>query len=75
MILKVGFSRDVSIEIPKSILAIPLKPTLVLLKSIDKSKLFQFVSFLRSIRKPDAYKGKGIQYLNEKMSLKVGKNN
>nr|YP_010577919.1 ribosomal protein L6 [Cryptomonas pyrenoidifera]UZP15139.1 ribosomal protein L6 [Cryptomonas pyrenoidifera] len=75
IILKVGFSRDISIEIPKSILITCLKPTLILLKSIDKSKLFQFVSFIRSIRKPDIYKGKGVQYIHEKIVLKLGKNN
>nr|YP_009476751.1 ribosomal protein L6 [Cryptomonas curvata]AVM81244.1 ribosomal protein L6 [Cryptomonas curvata] len=75
MILKVGFSRDISIEIPKSIVVISLKPTLILLKSINKYKLSQFVSSLRSVRKPDVYKAKGVQYLNEKINLKLGKNN
>jgi len=36
--------------------------------------LSQFVCFLRLLREPDAYKGKGIQYVNEKITLKLGKN-
>jgi len=75
LIFKIGFSRDISIEVPKSIVAISLKPTLILLKSVHKSKLSQFVSFLRSLKKPDAYKGKGVQYINEVVKLKLGKNN
>jgi large subunit ribosomal protein L6 len=74
IILKVGFSRDIVIKIPHIIKVICLKPTLILLKSIDKLKLSQFVCFLRLLREPDAYKGKGIQYVNEKIALKLGKN-
>jgi len=74
IILKVGFSRDIVIKIPYIIKVICLKPTLILLKSIDKLKLSQFVCFLRLLREPDAYKGKGIQYVNEKIALKLGKN-
>jgi len=75
LIFKIGFSRDISVEIPKSIIAVSLKPTLILLKSVHKSKLSQFVSFLRSLKRPDAYKGKGVQYVNEIIKLKLGKNN
>ena len=75
LIFKIGFSRDISVEVPKSIIAISLKPTLILLKSVHKSKLSQFVSFLRSLKKPDVYKGKGVQYINEVVKLKLGKNN
>jgi large subunit ribosomal protein L6 len=74
IILKVGFSRDIIVRIPHIIKVICLKPTLILLKSIDKLRLSQFVCFLRSLREPDAYKGKGIQYVNEKINLKLGKN-
>jgi large subunit ribosomal protein L6 len=74
IILKIGFSRDIVVKIPNIIKVISLKPTLILLKSIDKLKLSQFVCFLRSLREPDAYKGKGVQYINEKITLKLGKN-
>ena len=73
--LKVGFSRDICVKIPFMIKVISLKPTLVLFKSLDIIKLTQFVAFLRSLKVPDIYKGKGIQYANEKIVLKIGKHN
>jgi len=74
IIFKLGFSRDIVIKVPHIIKIICLKSTLIVLKSIDKLKLSQFVCFLRSLKEPDAYKGKGIQYINEKIVLKLGKN-
>jgi large subunit ribosomal protein L6 len=75
IVLKIGFSRDICVKIPLSIKAVSLKPTLVLFKSLDKIKLNQFVAFLRSLKVPDSYKGKGIQYIDEKILLKAGKHN
>jgi large subunit ribosomal protein L6 len=73
LILKIGFSRDLSIKIPFSVKVIILKPTLLLFKSFDKNKLNQFVAFLRSLKIPDSYKGKGLRYIEEKLVLKLGK--
>lgn len=75
IVLKIGFSRDICVKIPLSIKAVSLKPTLVLFKSLDKIKLNQFVALLRSLKVPDSYKGKGIQYIDEKIHLKAGKHN
>jgi large subunit ribosomal protein L6 len=50
-----------------------LKPTLILFKSLDKNALNQFVASLRSLKTPDSYKGKGLRYVEEKITLKVGK--
>ena len=73
LVLKIGFSRDLSIKIPVAIKAVILKPTLILFKSIDKIMLNQFVAFLRSLKSPDSYKGKGLRYIDEKTVLKTGK--
>ncbi len=73
LILKIGFSRDLSIRIPSIIKIIILKPTLILFKSLDKNALNQFVASLRSLKTPDSYKGKGLRYVEEKITLKVGK--
>jgi len=75
IILKIGFSRDIVVKVPKTIKIISLKPTLILLKSINKIILSQFVHFLYSLKTPDVYKGKGIRFLNEKIVIKLGKNN
>lgn len=73
LVLKIGFSRDISLKIPSIIKIIVLKPTLILFKSPDKNTLNQFVSFLRSLKVPDHYKGKGLRYFEEKIVLKPGK--
>jgi large subunit ribosomal protein L6 len=73
LVLKVGFSRDLSIKIPSMINIIILKPTLILFRSLDKDLLNQFVASLRSLKPPDSYKGKGLRYLEEKVVLKTGK--
>jgi len=73
LILKIGFSRDLSIRIPPTVKIIILKPTLILFKSLDKNILNQFVAFLRSLKAPDSYKGKGLRYIEEKIVLKAGK--
>jgi large subunit ribosomal protein L6 len=73
LILKIGFSRDLSLKIPTGVKIIVLKPTLILFKSLDKDMLNQFVAFLRSLKTPDSYKGKGLRYVEEKVILKAGK--
>jgi len=73
IVLKVGLSRDICIKVPFVIKVIVLKPTLILFKSLDKNILKQYVSFIRSLKMPDAYKGKGLRYVGEKFSLKIGK--
>ena len=73
LILKIGFSRDVCIKIPPSIKVTILKPTLILFKSLDKNILNQFIAYLRSLKAPDSYKGKGLRYTEEKIVLKAGK--
>jgi large subunit ribosomal protein L6 len=75
IILKIGFSRDLCIKIPRMIKVTPLKSTLILCKSLDKAKLNQFAAYLRSLKISDVYKGKGIRYVNEIIVLKTGKNN
>lgn len=75
LILKIGFSRDLFIKIPSDIKLICLKPTLIIIKGFNKYRLNQFASFLHSLKVPDSYKGKGVQYLNESIILKPGKKN
>jgi len=73
LILKIGFSKDLSIEIPPIIKVIILKPTLILFKGVDKNLLNQFVASLRLLKAPDSYKGKGLRYIEEKVVIKAGK--
>ena len=75
MLLKIGFSRDMCVKIPLDVKVICLKPTLILIKGFDKVKVNQFVASIRLLKTPDPYKGKGIQFINEKLIFKPGKQN
>lgn len=75
LVIKAGFSKDLYIPIPKNILVYSLRPTLLLIRGLQKNKVTQFCSLIRSYKKPDKYKGKGIQYRGEVLSLKPGKKN
>lgn len=73
LVIKIGFSNDLLIAIPKSILIFALKSNILLIKGLSKEKIYQFASFIRLHKKPESYKGYGIQYKNEKLILKQGK--
>ncbi len=47
--------------------------TRVIVKGIDKELVGQVAANIRSIRKPEPYKGKGVRYLGEKVRRKAGK--
>lgn len=67
---KIGFNKPIEIKIPKNINIIVLNRVTFLISSDDICTLRNFVIKIRKIRKPDVYKAKGIQYLNETFDLK-----
>ena len=73
-----GFSHDIHFELPKEVKgeAEPVKkganPILVL-KSADKQLLGMVAAKIRSLRKPEPYKGKGIKFVGEQLRRKAGK--
>ncbi|MDH3003719.1 MAG: 50S ribosomal protein L6 [Candidatus Shikimatogenerans sp. JK-2022] len=77
--LNIGFSHKIFLEFYKSIeiTIINLKNTnnniIINIFCIDKQLLGLVASYIRSIKKPEPYKGKGIKYLNEKIIIKTGK--
>lgn len=73
IVLDVGFSHLVKVPIPPSIQASLPDANTIIVKSLEKDKLGLFSSTLRTIRPPEPYKGKGIQYVNETIVLKAGK--
>ena len=75
LLIKVGFSEDLCIKIPKSFLIFSLRPNLLLIRGLTKEKVNQFASFIRLHKKPKPYKGIGIQYYGENFVLKPGKKN
>lgn len=75
LILSIGFSHKVEVEAPKNITMKAdekLKNT-IHFSSIDKQLLGEFVSKVRSLKKPEPYKGKGIKYVGENIRRKAGK--
>ena len=71
--LALGFSHPVIVPAPEGIsFEIPVQ-TRVIVKGIDKELVGQVAANIRSIRKPEPYKGKGVRYLNEHILRKAGK--
>jgi len=71
--LSLGYSHDVDFEIPSDIKITCTKPTEILIEGIDQQKVGQVASNIRSWRKPEPYKGKGIRYKGEYIFAKEGK--
>jgi len=72
VVLNVGFSHSVTLEIPEGISAEVVKSTITLTGS-DKDALGQFAANLRKVKPPEPYKGKGIRYQGEHIIRKQGK--
>ena len=71
--LALGFSHPVIVPAPDGIsFEIPAQ-TRVIVKGIDKELVGQVAANIRSIRKHEPYKGKGVRYLNERILRKAGK--
>ncbi len=71
--LALGYSHPVIFPLPEGIQAEVEKQTLLTLRGADKALLGQTAAKLRSLRKPDPYKGKGIKYADEVIRRKAGK--
>lgn len=73
IILNLGYSHPVNIEIPEAISVEVVQNTTINLKSCDKELLGLFAANIRAWRRPEPYKGKGILYKNEQILRKAGK--
>lgn len=73
IVLNLGYSHPVNIEIPKEISVEVVKNTTVNLKSCNKELLGLFAANIRAWRQPEPYKGKGILYKGESIIRKAGK--
>jgi len=71
--LTLGFSHPVAFPIPEGITIEAPTQTEVLIKGVDKQRVGQVAAEIRSIRPPEPYKGKGVKYSDEKITLKEGK--
>lgn len=71
--LSVGYSHSILFPLPEGIQAEVDRQALITLRGADKALLGETAAKLRSLRKPDPYKGKGIKYAEESIRRKVGK--
>jgi large subunit ribosomal protein L6 len=71
--LAIGFSHPVNKQMPAGIKVETPTPTEILVKGADRQQVGQIAAEIRAIRPPEPYKGKGIRYVDEKISLKETK--
>lgn len=73
--LKIGYSHEVTYEIPTDIKisASKAKGTLLLISGLELYRVKQIAADIRKLRIPDSYKGKGIHFDGEILKLKKGK--
>ena len=71
--LNLGFSHPVDVKAPEGItFEVPVQ-TQIIVSGIDKEVVGQVAADIRSIRKPEPYKGKGVRYAGERVLRKAGK--
>ena len=71
--LQLGYSHDILYPIPSGIKIACEKPTAIAISGADRQRVGQVAAEIRSYRKPEPYKGKGIKYENEHIVRKEGK--
>ena len=73
LVLQLGYSHNVNFPIPEGVAIKCAKPTEITVSGTDKQQVGQVAANIRSFRKPEPYKGKGIKYENEYIRRKEGK--
>ncbi len=71
--LTVGYSHPVVLDMPAGIKVETPTPTEVVIKGSDRQRVGQIAAEVRAIRPPEPYKGKGIRYVDEKITIKETK--
>jgi large subunit ribosomal protein L6 len=71
--LALGFSHPVEVQAPEGITFEVPEPTKISVIGIDKQAVGQVAAVIRSYRKPEPYKGKGVRYAGERVMRKAGK--
>jgi len=71
--LAVGYSHPVNIEMPAGIKVETPAPTEIIIKGADRQRVGQIAAEIRAVRTPEPYKGKGIRYADERITIKETK--
>lgn len=73
LVMTLGYANDIEYVIPEGIKVALDGPTKISVSGIDKQLVGQTAAEIRSLRKPEPYKGKGVRYENEYVRAKSGK--
>ena len=73
LVLQLGFSHNIEMDIPEGIEVEVPRNTQIKVSGINKQIVGEFAANIRSFRKPEPYKGKGIRYVDEYVPRKAGK--
>jgi len=71
--LAVGYSHPVDFVMPEGITVATPVPTEIIVKGSDRQRVGQLAAEIRAVRPPEPYKGKGIRYADEKVTIKETK--
>ena len=71
--LQLGYSHDINFDIPEGIKIVVEKQTIIKISGSDKQQVGTVISKIKSFRKPDPYKGKGIREQGQHILRKEGK--
>ncbi len=71
--LLLGYSHPINFDVPDDLKVEVPKPTVIKISGIDKQRVGQIAANIRSFRKPEPYKGKGVKYKEEVIKRKEGK--
>jgi large subunit ribosomal protein L6 len=71
--IQLGYSHDIVFPVPEGITITLPKATEVVITGIDRQKVGQVAAEIRSFRRPEPYKGKGVKYSDESIFRKEGK--
>ena len=73
--LKVGYSHDINYTVPEGIKMTVADGYKITVEGFDKQLVGAVASTIRAFRKPEPYKGKGVRYSDEQVTIKPGKKN
>ena len=72
LVLNLGYSHPIELSMPEGV-SFKVEKNTITLQGIDKQRIGQTAAEIRSLRKVEPYKGKGIRYSDEHVRRKVGK--
>lgn len=73
LVLSVGYANQITVAVPANVVVQLEGATKIHVSGADKQAVGQFAAQVRSVRKPEVYKGKGIRYEGEVVKIKPGK--